>query len=154
MSELGRRQAFAGWGKEESRWRGGGRRLVLALRGVDWLAQPICQIWYKIVSAVLHELFQLCFSRCLGPPITRRPQVSSRVCLFHNTAQSPGAGSPAEERGARGTPPEGRVFINADIGRMSALGANRTRPGTDDPRCALGTHVLCFELSDECGETR
>ena len=24
----------------------------------------------------------------------------------------------------------------------------------DDPRSALGAHVLCFELSDECGETR
>jgi hypothetical protein len=45
---------------------GGFRRLVLALRGVDWLAQPILQIWHKIVSAVLHELFQLCFSRCVG----------------------------------------------------------------------------------------
>jgi len=33
---------------------------------VDWLAQPISQIWHKIVSAVLHELFQLCFSRCAG----------------------------------------------------------------------------------------
>src|SRR5262249_42728030 len=29
-----------------------------------------------------------------------------------------------------------------------------SRPGTDDPRSALGAHVLCFELSDECGETR
>jgi len=27
------------------------------------------------------------------------------------------------------------------------------RPGTDDPRSALGAHVLRFELSDERGET-
>jgi hypothetical protein len=52
----------SGRGKEESRWRGGFRRLVLAPRGLTGLAQPICKIWHKIVSAVLRELFQLCFS--------------------------------------------------------------------------------------------
>jgi hypothetical protein len=53
---------------------------------VDWLAQPSCQMWHKIVSAVLHELFQLCFSRCACPPITRRPKFPP-ACPFHNTAQ-------------------------------------------------------------------
>jgi hypothetical protein len=46
---------------------------------VDWLAQPICQIWHKVVSAVLHELFQLCFSRWA---ITRRPKFPLACALF------------------------------------------------------------------------
>ena len=48
---------------------------------VDWLAQPICQIWHKVVSAVLHELFQLCFSRCAAPAITR-PKFPLACALF------------------------------------------------------------------------
>src|SRR5262249_14254013 len=43
------------------------RRLVLSSSRVDWLAQPICQILHQIVSAVLHELFQLCFVGRLLP---------------------------------------------------------------------------------------
>ena len=53
--------------KEESRWRGGVPAARLSSSRVDWLAQPTCQIWHKIVSAALHELFQLCFSRCACP---------------------------------------------------------------------------------------
>jgi hypothetical protein len=64
---------------KESRWRGGVPAARLSSSRVDWLAQPIRQIWRKIVSAVLHELFQLCFSRCAYPPITRRPKFLPRV---------------------------------------------------------------------------
>jgi hypothetical protein len=53
-------------GKEESRWRGVGPAARLSFSQVDWLAQPMCLIWHKIVSVVPHELFQLCFSRCVG----------------------------------------------------------------------------------------
>ena len=77
-------RASEGRRKEESRWRGGFPAARLSSSRVDWLAQPMRQIWHKIVSAVFRELFQLCFSRRAGLPITRRP--SSRVCLFHNTA--------------------------------------------------------------------
>ena len=37
---------------------------------------------HKIVSAVLHELFQLCFSRCVAPTITRRPKFPLACALF------------------------------------------------------------------------
>jgi len=67
-------------GKEESRWRGGFRRLVLGR--VDWLAQPICQIWHKSVSAVLRELFQLCFSRCAGLAASLRPRFGGSGRLY------------------------------------------------------------------------
>src|SRR6266700_2676907 len=55
---------------------------------VDWLAQPICQIWHKIVSAVVHELFQLCFSRCAYPPITRRPKFALFTTLLKDRQQT------------------------------------------------------------------
>jgi len=47
--------------KEESRWRDV-QRLVLAPRGLTGLLNPL-SIWHKIISAVFHGLFQLCFSR-------------------------------------------------------------------------------------------
>ena len=51
-----------------------------------------------------------------------------------------------------------RKGIKADIARPFTAAARRpsrrARAGTDDPRSALGAHGLCFELSDECGETR
>jgi hypothetical protein len=49
----------------------------LSSLGVDWLAQPICEIWHKIVSAVLHELFQLCFSGCAGLASNRFSRVGA-----------------------------------------------------------------------------
>src|SRR5262249_13151367 len=49
---------------------------------VDWLAQPICQIWHKSVSAVLRELFQLCFSRCAGLAASLRPRFGGSGRLY------------------------------------------------------------------------
>jgi len=37
------------------------RRLILAPRGLTGLLNPL-SIWHKIISAVFHGLFQLCFS--------------------------------------------------------------------------------------------
>jgi hypothetical protein len=54
----------------------------LSFSWVDWLAQPVCQIWHKIVSAVLHELFQLCFSRYAAPAITGQPKFPLARVLF------------------------------------------------------------------------
>ena len=40
---------------------------------------PLSDLITVSVSAVLHELFRLCFSCCAGPPITLRPKLLSCV---------------------------------------------------------------------------
>jgi hypothetical protein len=118
-------------GKEESRWRGVGP--AARSSRVDWLAQPMCYIWHKIVSAVLRELFQLCFSRCAGP-LARH---AGRIFAFRwgRTSKDAPAGSPGIKARM-----DGRLYSRrCDVNKPQlTIGYSAALTGEEKPRCKGG----------------
>ena len=73
---------FWAGGKEESRWRGGFRRLVLAPRGLTGLLSPSVKSGRKLFQPYFMNCFNCASPRCVGPPIMRQPKFPLACALF------------------------------------------------------------------------